>query len=209
MGLRRPIDLVFSAAMFEPGILGISKPVLVLPSGISERLSDAQSEAILTHELRHVCRRDNLAAVVHMLVEAIFWFYPLVWWLGSRLVDERERACDEEVLLLGSAPQSYAEGILKICEFYLESPVVCAAGVTGSNLKRRIEVIMYHQAPLNLNLSRKLLLGAAGLVTIASPLVYGVIRPTPTVAHLQTSTSLHFRHSSPCQFLRTSQAVQG
>ena len=122
-----------------------------------------------------------------MLVEAIFWFYPLVWWLGSRLVDERERACDEEVLLLGSAPQSYAEGILKICEFYLESPVVCAAGVTGSNLKRRIEVIMYHQAPLNLNLSRKLLLGAAGLVTIASPLVYGVIRPTPTVAHLQTS----------------------
>ena len=47
MGLRRPIDLVFSAAMFEPGILGISKPVLVLPSGISERLSDAQSRQFL------------------------------------------------------------------------------------------------------------------------------------------------------------------
>ena len=49
--------------------------------------------------------------------EAIFWFDPLVWWLGVRLVDERERACDEEVLELGSDRQVYAESILKTCEF--------------------------------------------------------------------------------------------
>jgi beta-lactamase regulating signal transducer with metallopeptidase domain len=41
-----------------------------------------------------------------MLVEAVFWFYPLVWWLGARLVDERERACDEEVVALGKDPRS-------------------------------------------------------------------------------------------------------
>ena len=68
---------------------------------------------------------------------------------------------------------------------------------------------MYHQAPLNLNLSRKLLLGAAGLVTIASPLVYGVIRPTPTVAHLQTSNVSTFPAFKSVSILRTSQAVQG
>ena len=45
-----------------------------------------------------------------MLVEAMFWFHPLVWWIGARLVEERERACDEEVLILGSEPQVYAEG---------------------------------------------------------------------------------------------------
>jgi len=40
-----------------------------------------------------------------MEVEAIFWFHPLVWWLGARLVEERERVCDEEVLVLGSQRQ--------------------------------------------------------------------------------------------------------
>lgn len=59
---------------------------------------------------------DNLAAALHMLVQALFWFHPLVWWLGSRLVDERERACDEEVIRLGSEPQAYAERILRISE---------------------------------------------------------------------------------------------
>jgi bla regulator protein BlaR1 len=45
-----------------------------------------------------------------------------VWWLGARLMEERERACDEEVLLMGNAPEVYAESILNICELCLESP---------------------------------------------------------------------------------------
>jgi bla regulator protein BlaR1 len=68
-------------------------------------------------------RRDNLAAALHMLVEAAFWFHPLVWWIGTRLVDERERASDEEVVRLGSEPQAYAEGIRRVCEFCLQSPL--------------------------------------------------------------------------------------
>lgn len=81
------------------------------------KLTDAQLESVIAHELCHVRRHDNLAAALHMLVEAVFWFHPLVWWIGARLVDERERACDEEVVRLGSDPQIYAESILKVCEF--------------------------------------------------------------------------------------------
>ena len=44
------------------------------------------------------CRRNNQAAATHMLVEAIFWLHPPVWSLGVRLVEERERACEEQVL---------------------------------------------------------------------------------------------------------------
>jgi bla regulator protein BlaR1 len=189
LGLPRQIDVVLSDSTMEPGILGIFHPVLVLPMRISGRLSDAQTEAILTHELCHVLRRDNLFAAAHMLVEAVFWFYPLVWWLGSRLVDERERACDEEVLRLGSTPQTYAESILKICEFYLESPVFCSAGVTGSNLKKRIEAIMHHQSPVSLSVCRKLLLSSAGLLAAFIPLVFGVLHPAKTHAQSQLSNT--------------------
>jgi beta-lactamase regulating signal transducer with metallopeptidase domain len=38
-----------------------------------------------------VRRRDNLTSLVHLVVEATFWFHPLVWWMESQLVKERER----------------------------------------------------------------------------------------------------------------------
>ena len=91
-------------------------------------LSKAEWEAILAHEICHVRCYDNLTAVIYMVVESLFWFHPLVWWIGTRLVAERERACDEEVLRLGSEPKIYAEGILKVCELYLESQLQCVGG---------------------------------------------------------------------------------
>ena len=83
-GMTAPIALNISESTLEPGVLGIFRPVLMLPTGISDRLSDAQLEAIVTHELCHVRRHDNVAAALHMFVEAVFWFHPVVWWIGAR-----------------------------------------------------------------------------------------------------------------------------
>ena len=185
-GISRQIDLIVSSFALEPGILGIFRPVLLLPKGISDRLTDAQLDAILAHELCHVRRRDNLAATVHMLVEALFWFYPLAWWIGTRLVEERERACDEEVLRVGNDPHVYAEGILKVCEFYLESPLACVAGVTGSNLKKRIEAIMSHHVAPDLSLAKKLFLSAMAALAVTSPVVFGLLNATPGRAQSQS-----------------------
>ncbi|HLG57903.1 MAG TPA: M56 family metallopeptidase [Vicinamibacterales bacterium] len=176
-GQTRPCSLriVSSATTIEPGVFGIVRPALLWPRSISERLSEEQIEAILAHELAHVRRRDNLAAAVHMLVEAVFWFHPLVWWLGARLVDERERACDEEVVRLGSEPHVYAESILKTCQFYIESPLVCMAGVTGSNLKKRIELIMRNDSNVALSAPKRILLGASLVAAIALPVTVGIL----------------------------------
>jgi len=73
----------------------MSRPILLLPADIAERLTPPQLQAVLAHELCHVRRRDNFTSAIHMIVEAVFWFHPLVWWISARLVEERERACDE------------------------------------------------------------------------------------------------------------------
>jgi beta-lactamase regulating signal transducer with metallopeptidase domain len=116
-----PIPVRMTELPTEPGVVGIVRPVLLLPQGLMERLTSEQVDSIIDHELCHVRRRDNLAAALHMVVETVFWFHPLVWWIEHRLVEERERACDEEVLHRGSEPQAYAEGILNVCKFYKES----------------------------------------------------------------------------------------
>ena len=190
VGTSREVNIISSTSALEPGVIGIFRPVLVLPAGISDRLTDIQLEAIIAHELCHVRRRDNLAAAIHMLVEAVFWFHPLVWWIGARLVDERERACDEEVVRLGSEPQAYAEGILKVCQFYLESPLVCVAGVTGSNLKKRIEDIMSQRIAHNLNLAKKLLLATMGLAALIVPVAIGILNPTSGRAQSQAEAAV-------------------
>jgi uncharacterized protein (TIGR03435 family) len=110
-----------------------------------------------------------------MIVEAIFWFHPLVWWIGARLVEERERACDEDVLRLGNEPLVYAESILKVCQFYVEQPLMCVAGVTGADLKKRIEEIMTDRIIHQLGLGRKTVLALAGAMAVAGPVAIGIM----------------------------------
>ena len=108
-----------------------------------------------------------MTAAIHMLIANLFWFHPLLWWLGARLVEERERACDESVVDAGNDPKTYAGSILKVCAFYIQSPLVCAAGVSGANLKRRMETIMENRTTLRLNAAKKSLLVA--VAAVASP----------------------------------------
>jgi bla regulator protein blaR1 len=174
-GVRRPIGFLLSRNSLEPGIFGIVRPVLLWPAPLSEHLTDTHLEAILAHELCHVRRRDNLAASIHMAVEAIFWFHPLVWWLGARLVEERERACDEEVLRLGNPPQIYAESILKTCEFCVSAPLACISGVTGADLKQRIVRIMTGVATNKLSSGRRIVLVCAGMAAVTGPVLFGLM----------------------------------
>jgi uncharacterized protein (TIGR03435 family) len=180
----------------EPGIVGIFRPTLLLPEGIMDRLTPAQWDAILAHELCHAERRDNLTAAIQMVVEAIFRFHPLVWWIGVQLVKERERACDEEVLLHGGDREAYAEGILNVCKLYLESPLVCAAGVTGADLKKRVEEIMTRRIAEKLNFGTKLALAAAGLAAAVTPVVIGIVEGPLLQAQSQPTERLAFEVAS-------------
>jgi TonB family protein len=156
-------------------VLGVFHPVLLWPAGLSDRLSDEEIEAILRHELTHVVRRDNLSALVHGIAEIVFWFHPIVWWIGSRLVHERERACDEEVMRMGTDERRYAESILKVCGFCLRTPVTFVAGVGGSRLSQRIERILTGPRPRALRRSARAVLAVMVISAVGAPLAGGAL----------------------------------
>ncbi|MEO8594185.1 MAG: M56 family metallopeptidase [Candidatus Solibacter sp.] len=109
----------------------------------------------------------------------MFWFHPLLWWVGKRMVEEREGACDEEVLRLGSEPRVYAEGILNVCKLYVEAPLVCVFGITGADLKKRIHQIVSADVVCQLSWRRKFLLAAAGVTALAWPVGIGILNAPP------------------------------
>ena len=195
LNLGIPAEARSSPALLEPGVFGIWRPVLLLPEGIIERLAPAELRAILAHELCHARHRDNLFAALHMGVEALFWFHPLTWWIGRRMLQEREQACDEEVLRQGSQPEIYAEGILKVCESYLHAPLACMPGVAGADLKKRIEAIMTSNVVRKLNARRKLLLAVAGILTVMAPVGFGILN-APAVQAQSPAASVTFEAAS-------------
>ena len=176
-----PLPLVAADSRLEPAIVGVRAPVLLWPARLSDRLEPEEIEAVLAHELCHARHRDNVSMAVHMIVEALFWFYPVVWWLERPLIRERERACDEEVLRLGSRPETYAGSILKTCQHFLESPLRCAAGVTGADLKRRIEEIMTRPLAEPLTRWKTRALACTGAVAIGAPVVAGILLSAPSL----------------------------
>ena len=174
--LRFPVPVLSSPSAIEPGVFGIFRPVLLLPEGIAEHLTPEQLDAVLVHESRHVLCLDNLSAAVHMCVEVLFWFHPLVWWIGAKLTDERESDCDAAALREGSVPRDYAQAIVNVCKTYIESPLSCAAGISGSNLKKRIREIMMWRAPLPVTIRGRVMLSFTALALLSIPIAIGIVR---------------------------------
>ena len=203
LDLNLPIPVMSSASRLEPGIFGIRKPVLLLPEGITDRLTPAQLDAVFAHELCHLRRRDNLTAAIHMVVEILFWFHPLVWWIRTQLVAERETACDEEVIRTVEDPQVYAEGILNVCRYYLESPSTCVSGVTGADLRKRINTILIARSPRNLNLWKRIVLATAALAAIAVPVTIGLAQQPQSQAEPRMAFEVASIKPNPSEDNRT------
>jgi bla regulator protein BlaR1 len=174
--IRFPVSVLSARSEIEPGVFGIFRPVLLVPEGLADHLTQEQLDAVLAHESRHVVCRDNLTGAAHMCVETLFWFHPLVWWIGARLMDEREKDCDEAVLRRGSQPRDYAEGIVSICRTYVESPLACAPGISGSDLKKRIRGIMMWLPSSPMTIRGKVILAIAAMAVLSIPFAIGIVR---------------------------------
>ena len=140
--LNQDVAVVTSDRATAAGLWGIRRPTVLLPKGAARRLSDEELEAVMLHELLHVERRDNLAVVLQKLLLALLWFYPLIWLLDRKLFEERERACDEEVVRLRQSPATYISGILKVVRACVEQQLVGTSSIGGSGLERRIKHLL-------------------------------------------------------------------
>jgi HEAT repeat protein/beta-lactamase regulating signal transducer with metallopeptidase domain len=136
-------ELRWSPALSVPMTCGIVRPTILLP--VSARQWDSSRvRVVLLHELAHVRRRDCLVHCVTQATLALHWFNPLMWMAQARLRAERERACDDLVLVAGTHGPDYAEHLLDIARQFRRQAVGLAAVAMArpSELEGRLLAIL-------------------------------------------------------------------
>jgi len=87
--LWRPIELLESAAVEVPTVIGWLRPVVLLPMASLSGLSTQQIEMVLAHELAHIRRHDFIVNLMQSVVETLLFYHPAVWWISQRVRVER------------------------------------------------------------------------------------------------------------------------
>ena len=174
-GARVRIEIARSTLPEAPAVLGLFRPLVVLPVTGCDDLSDDELESLLCHECAHVARRDNLVAGCISVLCALFWFHPLVWIARRILMIERERACDEIVAGSADGGEIYLAALSKFCHAAIGPEAPGISRMATAQLKERMDHVMSYadlksQAP---SPWRVTLLGvtALALFTLASGIV--------------------------------------
>ena len=94
MGIGRKIRVLVGERISTPGVIGCFWPTLLLPASMLSGIPAEDLRAILVHELAHIRRYDYLVNFLQMVVEALLFFNPAVWWISRQIRIEREACCD-------------------------------------------------------------------------------------------------------------------
>jgi len=169
MGVSR-VRLMQLPGTASPAMTGLFQPVIVLPEDFLEQFNEEELRWILLHEMAHMKRWDAPMQFLTQILQAIYWFNPLVWIAFACFRADRELACDAYVLDRQSPQTShnYGRALIKVAETYPRS--LFAPGFLGiseerTNLQERVEKIGRHRrTPLLWATSGLLLCGLLAFV---------------------------------------------
>jgi beta-lactamase regulating signal transducer with metallopeptidase domain len=153
MGLRRAPEVWLIPGCLPPFVWALGRARIFFPVGLLDRLDDAERGSLLTHELAHVYRRDHWVRWLELIVQALYWWFPLVWWGRRQLQSCEEECCDAWVT--GVVPsRAYATAIISTMDFLAEKPTEVPALASGLSqmpaLRQRLTLIMEGATPKRL-----------------------------------------------------------
>jgi len=178
-GVPKPVLLCSSSVVSTPLTWRSRAPVILLPEDALD-WPETHRRIVLRHELAHIARGDSLTQLVAGFVCALYWFHPLVWIAERRLRAECERACDDNVVSLGTPAAEYAAHLLEVARSaraFGAAGFLSVAMARPSQLEGRLLAVL-NESRRRVSLSRgarpaAALLSALVLITLAA------FRPVP------------------------------
>lgn len=137
IGVAKPVEILESALVAMPVVIGWLRPVILLPGSVFTGLTTHQLEAILAHELAHIRRHDYLVNLAQSLIETVLFYHPGVWWVSRRVRDERENCCDDLAVGIVGDAGGYAAALVDM-ERLRGAALTYALGAGGGSLVARV-----------------------------------------------------------------------
>ncbi len=162
MGIRKLPSLWSSETSITPYTVGALSPAIVVPLSMLTTLSPSEFQAILAHELAHIKRHDYLANLFQLVIEAVYFFNPAVWWISSQVRGEREACCDRIAIDSSTNKITYATILANWMDdvigsresaFQGPSPAMAFAAKQPSGMLERIQRILKPNAKPHLRVS--------------------------------------------------------
>ncbi len=149
--VSRPVRLLESVAIEVPMVVGLWRPLILVPASTLAGLSVSQLEAVLAHELAHIRRHDYLVNLLQALVETALFYHPAVWWLSERIREEREHCADDVAVECCGDALLYSRALATLEQLRVGVPVPAVAANGGSLLLRiqRLLAVPEGGAPLH------------------------------------------------------------
>jgi len=202
IGLRLVPVVAYCERVAVPTVIGVLRPIVLLPASIVTGLTVEEFAAIISHEFAHIRRYDLWMNLLQRLIESLLFFHPVVWFLSRRLSAEREVCCDDLVVRSGHEAMNYAGALLRMAELcaiprHQNAAALTATGRSMSLLEHRISRLIWLRPTPKFQLTRlgllAVLFGFIALCTI------------PTVAMLQLGDTSHVGSSATTLFAVSSQ----
>ncbi|MFW5663453.1 MAG: M56 family metallopeptidase, partial [bacterium] len=142
-GIIKTIKIRLSSRVSVPVVAGFFKPVVLFPLAVASSLTLEQVEEILLHELYHIRCKDHYINTLQHMLEILFFYHPVTWWISQVLSTQRESKVDEWVVRQTDNPVNYAQTLLSLEENRnLNTQMALAATTSQSSLFNRIKNIM-------------------------------------------------------------------
>ncbi len=119
IGLRSAATIRVSSRIREAMVVGVLRPMVLLPAAWITEMTPEILEAVIAHELAHIRRWDLWATLFQRLVETLLFYHPAVWWISRRVSSEREKCCDELAVAATGRRVTYARALEKAASIRL------------------------------------------------------------------------------------------
>lgn len=127
-----------------PFILGVFRPRIYIPSGMSEEALGY----VLEHEGAHLRRGDHLTKQLGFLLLAVYWFNPIIWLAYILFCRDVEAACDERVIakLGAGAKKDYSKALLS-CSSGRRAIITYPLAFGEVGVKSRVKSVLNYKKP--------------------------------------------------------------
>lgn len=187
LDLRTNFRLGLSDRISGPALVGHLRPVLLFPIAVINQLSPEEAEVVILHELAHLKRKDHWWNLLQCLLEVVFYYHPVIWWIGARIREEREHCCDDLVLGTGSDQITYAKTLLFFAQLRQQPASALALAGKSGGLLGRIQRFIHQQ---NIPYQMKSRLFLLPLITLVALLTTAAYAPSTEAETAPTKTTL-------------------